>query len=148
MSFLTKFYGGDDGAIARVDSNLGFATPYAIESQVKPLITRQLAQLPKQANQSAVVQETRRAAELEATAANLKKIAEVRKRQLNATESIYKTQAEHQGEVMKTAKTIAEIDRKHGQAVLAHGLGMAQERAELSGWQQAYQNASSLVNSI
>lgn len=90
-------------------------------------------------NAAAVVDETRAAAEAEAGNILLRKWSQQRLRRMNAVAGKYQTAAAHLKGVQKIQNRVEKTDADILKALMGHRLESAQNRAEVQGYDAAYQ---------
>lgn len=136
-------YNGDEG-VMRPNYQLGVRFGKEFDSSVKQEL-RLLENMPHHVSQSVVVENEARAAELAQTSKLMQQLAVAMEKQRQEAIKIYQIQAKNHESAMKASVKVAGIDRAHGEALLAAGLGIATEAAKLRGTQAAYEGAKSLV---
>jgi hypothetical protein len=140
-SAIERYYGG--GAIVS-QRELGFPVS---TSAVSPRIRSEVekyGQLPATISRDGVVKEVEEASRMEGGAKLLQRYAQARIRKANALANMYQTHANLKTGMMRVSERFANTDARFGKAVLDFGLGMATQKAELDGYDQAFQSAQTL----
>ena len=95
--------------------------------------------LPAAPNHNAVVSETEAAARAEATNLLLRKFSQQRLRRANAIASQYQTAASHLKGMQRIQNRVEKTDADIIKALMGHRLESAQNKAEVTGYDAAYQ---------
>lgn len=136
------FSSGDASPVS--SGALGFHADLRVPGNAAPQL-RGLAKLPGSVSRQAVIAESGEAAKAEATAKLFQKYVQARQRRINAMVRQHQTAANHQQGVLRANERMTQINSRHGQFLEEHLLNVGSEKAALDGYQQAFQNAQTLV---
>lgn len=144
MSILQLIFGSFGGLTGEgASGQIGLGTDVTfIQNNPKAGILG-ASRMPSRADSQMVIAETEKASELEGQQKILQELSQAKLRQVRAGVGAYQVFASHQAGVMQAEQRVAQIDQKHGKNVLVHNHKMGVQRAELSGYANAYHGAMS-----
>jgi hypothetical protein len=138
---LSIFGGGGDRS-----SSLGTGSdPTKIVGNEKRLLASR-AVLPTKTNASTVVEASGMAGRTEAQSQLLAQLSRHQQRVAGNLVAILKTRVEHSKAMMKIEREVQQLDAQQSKAITRFHLGVAENKANLSGFDSEMQRAAEIIN--